>query len=85
MQSPERPEIEYPCTWTYQVIGSDEAGLRAAVAALLGAREHRLEAGQQSSGGKYSSVKLELEVADEGERNALFAALTEIAGVRLVL
>lgn len=86
MQQPEKPpEIEYPCTWTYQIIAQDEAALRAAVASLLGAREHQLLAGKHSSSGKYSSMKLELEVADVSERNALFAALSAVAGVRYVL
>jgi uncharacterized protein len=86
MQLPDRrPEIVYPCPWSYQVIGLDEQGLRAAVAVLLAGRTYSLLVSKKSRTGKYTSFGLELVVVDEADRNALFEALAAIAGVTFVL
>lgn len=86
METPqERPEIAYPCTWTYRVIAADAAAARSAIAAHLGTRPHRLGEGNTSRTGKYASLDLELEVFDAGDRDELFVALSAIAGVRFVL
>lgn len=83
--SAERPEIDYPCPWTYRVIVVDVLDARSAIAARLGSRPHRLSDGLTSRTGKYASLELELEVFDEGDRDELFAALSAMAGVRFVL
>lgn len=81
----ERPEIEYPCTWTYRVIADDVAGTSEAIAAHLGTRPHRLGEGNTSRTGKYASLELELEVFDAADRDEVFAALGAMPGVRFVL
>lgn len=86
METPgERPEIEYPCTWTYRVIASDAVRTSYAIVERLGARPHRLSEGRTSRTGKYASIELELEVVDAEDRDELFAALSAMAGVRFVL
>jgi len=80
-----RPEIDYPTTWSYQLIGSDEALVRAAVAAIVAAREHTLQLTKTSRTGKYCSLRLEIVVADEADRLGLFQALATHAAVRFVL
>ena len=86
MQLPDRrPEIDYPTTWSYQVIGSDEALVRAAVASVVLEREHSLRLTNTSRTGKYISLRLELTVADEDDRLAVFEALAAHAHVRIVL
>ena len=32
----ERPDIEYPCNWEFRIIGADQAGLREAIAGIVG-------------------------------------------------
>jgi len=81
----ERPEIEYPCTWTYRVIAVDVVGTSYAISERLGTRPHRLSEGNTSRTGKYASIQLELEVADQADRDDLFAALESMSGVRFVL
>lgn len=81
----QHPEIDYPCRWTYRIIGSDEARMRAAVAEIVGATEHTLVEGLQSSGGKYRSLQLDLLVVDDAQRLAVFAALGKHPDVRFVL
>ena len=80
-----RPQIEYPITWSYQLIGSDGARMREAVASIVAARAHTLELSKTSRTGKYCSLRLEIEVADEADRLALFQALATHAAVRFVL
>ena len=80
-----RPEISYPCTWTYRIICTDEHALRTDVVALMGASEHTLEFVGESSGGRYRRLELRVHVRDEGERNDIFAALGKITVVRFVL
>jgi len=81
----ERPEIAYPCTWTYRVIAVDALGTSFAIAEHLGTRPHRLSEGHSSRTGKYASLELELEVVDELDRDELFAVLSAMSGVRYVL
>lgn len=80
-----RPEIDYPTSWSYQVIGSDEALVRAAVAGIVATREHTLLLTKTSRTGKYCSLRLELVVADEVDRLGLFQALATHESVRFVL
>ena len=80
-----RPEIDYPTTWSYQLIGSDEALVRSAVAEIVAAREHTLQLTKTSRTGKYCSLRLEIVVADEADRLGLFQALATHSAVRFVL
>jgi putative lipoic acid-binding regulatory protein len=80
-----RPEIEYPSAWSYQVIGLDEGLVRAAIAEIVAGRAHTLVLTKTSRTGKYCSLRLEIEVADEPDRLALFKALATHAAVRFVL
>ena len=86
MQLPDRrPEIDYPTSWSYQVIGGDEESVRRAVAEVVLERRHTLRLTNKSRTGKYCSLLLELEVVDEADRLALFEALAAHADVRIVL
>jgi uncharacterized protein len=80
-----RPEIAYPCRWSYRVIGSDEVRLRAAVVAVVGENEHTLVLALQSPGGKYRSLELNVLVSDEAQRLAVFDALVKHPDVRFVI
>ncbi len=79
------PRISYPCRWSFTLIGTDEAALSAAAAACLGKNAYRLAPSRKSSGGKYTALHLDTEVASEDERNRLFAALKAHAAVKMVL
>ena len=86
MQLPdERPKIEYPADWTYQVIGAHEERLRQAVREVAGGRPHVLELSKTSRTGKYVSLKVEVRVRDERERLDVFEALAAHSEVRIVL
>jgi len=81
----QRPEIQYPCRWTYAVIGLDEEDLRMAIAAVVRRREHRLSFSRHSAHKKYCSLHLELTVENEADRNRLFVSLKNQPSVKMVL
>ena len=80
-----RPELSYPCTWTYRLICTDAEVLRTAVVALMGTSEHTLVAIGASESGRYQRLELRVHVRDEIERNDIFQALGKIEVVRFVL
>ncbi len=80
-----KPEILYPCIWSYQVIGADELELRAAVREVIGDAPYTLKTGNVSPGGKYRSLGLDARVEDESERLAIFERLSKHPAIRFVL
>ena len=79
-----KPEIDYPCTWAYRIIGPDELRMRDAVRQIIGDLEHSLTLGLESAHGKYRSLQLELVVRDEAQRLGIFEALKTHPDVRFV-
>ncbi len=79
------PEIHYPCTWTFRIIGADEGALRVAVLEIIGETEHTLVLANQSSHGRFRSLELELVVRDDAHRLGIYEALGRHKAVRLVL
>jgi putative lipoic acid-binding regulatory protein len=80
-----KPQIDYPCDWSYKVIGLDEEELRKAVAEVIGDVRHKLERGNVSPGGKYLSLELELRVEDEAHRLRIFQRLSTHPSIRFVI
>ena len=87
METPEerKPDIRYPTTWGYRIVGLSEEDIRALVAEIVGEAEHELLVGNESSGGKYVSMNLRLLVESEAERLRVYEQLQGNDAVRLVL
>ncbi len=79
------PRITYPCRWSFTLIGTDEADMRAAAAACLSPTAYHLTPSRKSRGGKYTSLHLDATVASEAERNRLFTALKAAPAIKMVL
>jgi putative lipoic acid-binding regulatory protein len=77
--------IEYPCSWIYRVLGSDETALRVAIAEVIEEREHVIEAGNVSRTGRYCSLHLRVVVASDADRLGLLRGLQTRQAVRYVL
>jgi putative lipoic acid-binding regulatory protein len=80
----QKPEITYPCLWSYRVIGADEVRLRAVIGEVVVGLEHSLTLANESSHGRYRSIALEVLVRDEEHRNTIFHALGKHPDVRFV-
>lgn len=80
----EKPEIIYPCKWPYRVIGMDAGSIKSAITEVLKSNSYEIDSGNTSKQGKYSSVHIEVMVAHEEERNAIYRALKAISTVKMV-
>lgn len=93
MEENRRPELEYPCAWTYKVIGKVEDDVRRAVKVMLsvcldsdsGDREFTLSRSRASGKGTYVSLNLTLTVNSERERDALFTGLKDCPEIVMVI
>ncbi|HAJ27346.1 MAG TPA: DUF493 domain-containing protein [Syntrophus sp. (in: bacteria)] len=77
--------IDYPSSWSYQIIGADEDGLRRAVGEIIQDRTYRMVLSRSSEKGKYQSFQLEVVVESEGHRLAVYEALRAHPAVKIVL
>ena len=80
-----RPEIEYPCTWVYKVIGRDCTLLKELIVSACAPQSVKISHSNTSSGGKYHSLSAELRVEDETTRLAIYENLKNSPGVKFVL
>lgn len=77
--------IDYPCEWSYRIIGTNEHLLRMAAKNAVGDKKYTISVSNRSSGGKYQSLKLELRVTDERERLNIFENLKNETAINFVL
>ena len=78
------PEIIYPCLWLYKVIGEDATTLARAINATCPAPAVIVPS-KTSSSGKYCSLNVEIVVADEATRLAIYQNLKNHLAVKMVL
>jgi len=80
-----KPDIDYPCTWEYRVIGSDEESLRGAIYAACAPAVPTISLSNVSSKGTYFSLNASIEVADENMRLRIFNHLQTSPDVKIVI
>jgi len=83
--SMQKPLIEYPCKWSFRVIGSDEPLMRKAVETTVGDSAYSLMVSNASKTGKYVSLNLETVVRDKGHRNQIYNGLKAAQPIKMVL
>ncbi len=83
--SQKRPEIDYPCTWVYKVIGQDRTLLKEVIITACAPEDVTISHSNASSGGKYHSLNAELTVKDEATRLTIYESLKCHPMVKLVL
>ncbi|MBD3239227.1 MAG: DUF493 family protein [Chitinivibrionales bacterium] len=81
----QKPHIDYPCNWSYRIIGQDEQLLRTAASVASGAKPHTVTKSNQSSGGKYCSLNVEVRVTSDADRQDIFRRLERDPAVKIVL
>ena len=81
----ERLTLDFPCPWTYTVIGPDPDRLRTAIEGIVGDADHSITPSHESRHGKYLSLHLEVIVRNDEERLAIFRRLHDHADVAFVL
>ena len=81
----EKPEIQYPCTWVYKVIGEDTDILQELIITACAPAEVDIAHSLSSSGGKYHSLNATLEVESERMRLQIYELLKSHPAVKIVL
>jgi putative lipoic acid-binding regulatory protein len=81
----EKLSLEYPCSWSYKVVGFERAGIEIAVMEIFSERHYTLNPSKTSKGGKYISMNLELLVHNEDERTYFYETLKAHQHVKMVL
>ena len=79
------PTIEYPCIWSFKIIGSDTAQITDTIVVMLEAFEYQFSESRHSRTGKYTSFNLSVHVKSEEERLAIFNGLKHIPSVKVIL
>jgi len=79
------PRVEYPCLWTYAIVGPDEEDLRLAAGEIAKGTKHHVKFSKLSAQKKYASLHVEIEVASEEERNRYFEAFRSDPRVKFVI
>lgn len=81
----EKPEIVYPCSWVYKVIGEDCTLLKGVIVDACTPHEVTIGHSHSSSKGKYHSLNAELVVPDEETRLKIYESLKNHPAVKIVL
>ncbi|WP_163337942.1 DUF493 domain-containing protein [Desulfopila sp. IMCC35008] len=82
---PDKPDIDYPCTWVYKVIGEDTQVLQEVIVTACAPTEVAISHSHSSSGGKYHSLNAKLTVEDEKTRLQIYELLKQHPAVKVVL
>ncbi|MEA2099089.1 MAG: DUF493 domain-containing protein [Campylobacterota bacterium] len=81
----EKLELEYPCGWTYKLIGYEKEAIQKAIHSVIAQREHNLTHSNSSKTGKYVSMNLDIVIQNEDERTFIFEALKAHQHIKMVL
>ncbi len=81
----EKQVVEYPCAWSFRIIGKDRELMQDAVAVYMKETQYLLQTSNTSRSGKYVSLNLETVVLNEEVRNQIYADLKNLSCVELVL
>ncbi len=80
-----RPKIDYPCEWSYKVIGKNVDELLKAIENAAGGIEYTVTPSNISKKGNYFSLNFSLEVPNEVVRNLVYEKLDKNDDVIMVL
>ncbi len=81
----DKPSIDYPCNWSYCIIGMDERQLRDAIGDCLGKMDYRVAFSHRSTGGKYVSLNVETVVVTESARDQIYEAFSGHTAITRVI
>ena len=87
-EAPERPEIHYPTTWGFKLIGRDKDKLLVCIKEIMkqtGDKKHLCSLGNTSKTGKFHSYNASCTVGTEEERNIIFKFFEDHPDVEMVI
>ena len=80
----QKPEIDYPCTWNYKVVGTNKSDLKKAVTEII-SDPFELLPSKVSKKGKYISLNLFIKVHNASHRNEIYENLKASKCIKMVM
>ena len=80
-----KPEINYPCTWEYKVIGEDQEAITGVIVEACAPVKPVITLSNISSSGKYYSLNATLMVENEETRLEIFVNIQKSSAVKMVI
>ena len=81
----EKPKIEYPCNWSYKIIGTDVDEMIKAIESATTGMEYEINSSNVSSKGNYFSLNLKVFVTSQVIRDLIFEKIETSEFVKMVL
>lgn len=81
----ERPEIEYPCEWSYKIIGDNIEKIIEAIENAAAGLEYEITPSNISKKGNYFSLNLVIKVPSEVVRDLIYENLNKSENIKIVL
>ncbi|MGA7720770.1 MAG: DUF493 domain-containing protein [Ignavibacteriaceae bacterium] len=79
------PEIQFPCEWSYKIIGLDVTKILAAIEEAVLGLSYDVTPSNISKNGKYFSLNLKLELPNEAVKNLIYEKLTQNTDIKFIL
>lgn len=77
--------LDYPCLWTYKIIGRNPDEMQRAVHEIIRDRPCRVSLSRQSETARYVCLNVELTVESESHRLVLYEELKAHPAVQMIL
>ncbi len=80
-----KPQIDFPCVWSYRVIGIGKENVLCAIEKVFGGNASISPVEHISSHGKYIAINCSIKVQTDEERLMYFDGLIEQNGIVMVI
>jgi len=84
-QENKKPQIDYPCKWSYKIIGENVEKMITAVEEIIIDLEYDLTPSNISRKAKYFSLNITVVVPSEIIRDKIFRDLTNHSAIKYVI
>jgi putative lipoic acid-binding regulatory protein len=84
LDSDKRPEINYPCEWSYKVIGNNIDRMLEAIESAVSGLNYDVTPSNISKNGNYYSLNLSLIVPNEVVRDLIYQKLDSSESIKIV-
>ena len=84
LDSNQRPEITYPCEWSYKIIGTDIDKILEAIESAVSGLKYDVTPSNISKYGNYYSLNLKLTVPNEVVRDLIYQKLDSSESIKIV-
>jgi uncharacterized protein len=84
LDSNKRPEIAYPCEWSYKIIGNNVDKILEAIENAVSGLKYEVTPSNISKNGNYYSLNLTLTVPNEVVRDLIYQKLDSSDSIKIV-